>query len=137
MSHCCSSNSPIDNSSRRHHCPVNGREYKSVSTTTILHHITNPWHWQTIDQSYYYCDDPDCNVVYFGEDNSVINTSALRDPSGVKQKFINPTICYCFGVTLDTANPEIKDFIKQKTKEKQCACEIRNPSGRCCLKDFP
>jgi len=137
MSHCCSSNSPIDNSSRRHHCPVNGREYKSVSTTTILHHITNPWHWQTIDQSYYYCDDPDCNVVYFGEDNSIIDISTLRDSIGVKQKFKNPTICYCFGVTLDTANPEIKDFIKQKTKEKQCACEIRNPSGRCCLKDFP
>jgi len=24
-----------------------------------------------------------------------------------------------------------------KTKQKSCACEIRNPSGKCCLADFP
>ena len=134
---CCSSENSIDKSSRRHHCPVNGQEYKSISAKTILHHISNPWQWQVLDQFYYYCDDLECRVVYFGEDDSVLNTSALRNPVDVKQKFKNPTICYCFGVTLDKANAEIKDFIKQKTKEKQCACEVRNPSGRCCLKDFP
>lgn len=137
MSDCCSSKHSIDKSPKRHHCPVNGEEYQSISATTILHHITKPWQWQALDQSYYYCDDPECKVAYFGEDNSVINTSDLRNSIDIKQKFKNPTICYCFGVTLDTANPEIKEFIIRKTKEKQCACEVRNPSGRCCLKDFP
>jgi len=30
----------------------------------------------------------------------------------------------------------IKAFVVQQTKEKLCACESRNPSGRCCLADF-
>ena len=35
------------------------------------------------------------------------------------------------------ANKEIKDFVIKSTKEKTCACTTRNPSGKCCLKDFP
>jgi len=30
----------------------------------------------------------------------------------------------------------IKAFVIQQTKEGLCACESRNPSGRCCLADF-
>ena len=33
-------------------------------------------------------------------------------------------------------NLEIVEFVKRETKSKSCACETRNPSGRCCLSDF-
>ena len=138
MSHCCTSTHLVDNASKRYRCPVNGQEYKPVSLTTILHNITEPWQFHDGEQGYYFCDDPECEVVYFGQDNSVINISALRVPVGIKQKSKDATLCYCFGVTLNAfiANPELKAFVIEKTKEKQCACDIRNPSGRCCLKEF-
>ncbi len=139
MSNCCSSTLSTDHAPKRYCCPVNGQEYKHVSLTTVLHHIAEPWQFHTQKQAYYFCDDPKCDVVYFGQDDSVIHASALREPVGVKQQSENATLCYCFGVTRDAfiANPELKTFVVEKTKEKQCACDIRNPSGRCCLSEFP
>jgi hypothetical protein len=48
-------------------------------------------------------------------------------------------LCYCFGVTKADArsDPGIKKFVMAQTKLGLCACEMRNPSGRCCLPDFP
>ncbi len=139
MSDFCSLTHTVDNASKRYCCPVNGKRYKHVSLTTVLHNVADPWQLHNENQDYYFCDDPKCDVVYFGQDDSVITTSALRTPVGVKQKPNNATLCYCFGVTRDAfvADPKLKAFVMKKTKEKQCACDIRNPSGRCCLKEFP
>lgn len=139
MSDCCSTSSRANSAPRKYQCPVNGKEYSSVSSTTIMHHIKQPWDWVTKDQGYYFCDDPECEVVYFGQDNSVIERKALRTEVGVKQKSTNALLCYCFGLNKSDAatHPEAKAFIVRKTKEHTCACEIRNPSGKCCLKDFP
>ena len=104
-----------------------------------MHHIKEPWHWQGNSQSYYFCDNPECNVVYFGQDNSVIEKTDVRTSVGVKEKLGDSLVCYCFGVTADeaSANPEAKAFVIDKTKSHICECEVRNPSGKCCLKDFP
>ena len=123
----------------RHRCPVNGMEYKEVGARTILHHIKEPWAWEERTQAYYFCEDPECDVVYFGQDESVIDKSELRTSVGIKEKSVTSLVCYCFGVSFHEAsrNPEIKQFVTEKTKGSVCACEVRNPSGRCCLKDFP
>ena len=120
-------------------CPANGKAYLSVEPRTISHHLKQPWKWQAIKQGYYFCSDPECDVVYFGEDGSMIKTSELRTVVGVKEMKPDSIICYCYGVTLGEAksDPAIKDFVIQKTKLDECACDSRNPSGRCCLKDFP
>jgi hypothetical protein len=34
-------------------------------------------------------------------------------------------------------NPGTREFVVEQTKLKHCACEVQNPSGKCCLKDFP
>ena len=140
MGDCCSSTSCATNSPPpKAKCPVNGKEYSPVSPTTIKHHIAEPWNWFTKTQGYYFCDDPDCDVVYFGEDSSLIRKSDLRTEVGVKGKSPDRLICYCFGVSMSQANSDsnIKSFVMQETKEHTCACETRNPSGKCCLKDFP
>ena len=63
--------------------------------------------------------------------------SELR--SAIKEYNEDRLICYCYGVTMKQAstNSNIKPFVIQETKEDSCACETRNPSGRCCLKNFP
>ncbi len=150
MSDCCSTNNTPDNSTGRtapnkHICPVNGKPYTKIPRHTIFHHLKQPWLWSHDDkeheeQNYYFCDDPDCDVVYFAEDNRVIYSSQLRTKVGIKERDnSNELVCYCFGVTFSDAqlSDAPKAFVIEKTKQKICACETRNPSGRCCLKDFP
>lgn len=138
MSKNCHSECVTESPSRTHVCPVNGQEYKSVGLKTILHHINSPWNWVEKQQAYYFCDDPECDVVYFGEDNSVITKTEVRTVVGVKE--CNPDVftCYCFGVSNLEAqqHPAIREFIVDKTKAGYCSCDTSNPSGRCCLKDF-
>jgi hypothetical protein len=122
----------------RYRCPVNGREYPRVKTRTLLHHVKQPWELPLSAQGYYFCDDPDCDVVYFGQDDSVVNKEKVR--TRVWQKAADPgsDVCYCFGVSREQAkkNKAITQFIAEQTKKGNCACTTRNPSGRCCLKDF-
>ncbi|WP_425559234.1 putative iron-sulfur cluster-binding metallochaperone [Kistimonas scapharcae] len=138
MSDCCSASCNPKPFPKKHRCPANGKEYASVSSTTIKHHIKEPWLWNAKDQGYFFCSDPDCSVVYFGQDNSVIEKAAVRTEVGVKEKSENGLVCYCYGVTKSEAknNPQTRQFVIKETRQQQCACETRNPSGKCCLADF-
>lgn len=137
MTDCCSPSDKPQGPNKKHKCPESGKLYSSVPASTIFHHISEPWKWSSKDQNYYFCDDPKCDVVYFGEDNSVIYKSSLRTKVGVKEDNPDVLICYCFGISkADSSSKRIKDFVVKNTKEKICACTTRNPSGRCCLKDF-
>lgn len=138
MSDCCASSCTANNKPKKHCCPVNGKQYTEVAARTIMHHIKNAWQWQNKDQGYYFCEDPACDVVYFGEDDSVILKSQLHTTVGIKESSPDTLLCYCFGVTKADAliNPRIKDYVVKMTKEGICSCETSNPSGRCCLKNF-
>ncbi len=139
MSECCSNTCSDPFLPTRGKCPVNGKEYAAVSTQTIKHHLSKPWQQPLKKQAYFFCSDPACDVVYFGEDGSVIEQSALRTNVGLKSPSEASTLCYCFGITVGEAqaNPELKRFVIEETRQNACACETRNPSGRCCLGDFP
>ncbi len=147
MSDCCSSNnSPSDDAGHhvapnKHICPVNGKPYTKVPAHTLFHHLKQPWLWKgDLSQQYYFCDDSACEVAYFSEANDIIDKSKLRTIIGIKeQNNDDALVCYCFGVTYaeSRANKGVKDFVVDMTKQKKCACDTRNPSGRCCLKDFP
>ena len=137
MTNCCFSSERSKVQPKKYKCPVNGKLYKSVLPTTILHHINEPWNWQSKQQGYYFCEDPDCEVVYFAEDDSIIRQSSLRTEVGIKVSNPDSLVCYCFGISkADSSSQEIKEFVIKNTKDKKCACTTRNPSGRCCLKDF-
>ncbi|MDP2804545.1 MAG: hypothetical protein Q8O24_01255 [Gallionellaceae bacterium] len=120
-------------------CPSCGGEHTEVSARTIAHHIKQSWQWGEHAQKYFFCDNPHCDVVYFGENNITILMPQLRTKVGIKERSDEALLCYCFGVTrTDVMNdPCIKDFVVEKTKQKICSCETSNPSGRCCLKQFP
>lgn len=145
MSDCCgdscSNNSANEKNSlpRKFVCPVNAQQYIEVAKKTILQHVKSPWKNPLQEDKYYFCDDPDCDVVYFGFNGSVINKSELRTIVGRKEKSDEELVCYCFGVSKKLArqSPDIKIYVTQQTKENNCSCDVKNPSGRCCLKDFP
>lgn len=105
---------------------------------TVLHHVKTSWDWMPTAKRYYFCDDPNCDVAYFGDDDSVILKSQLRTRIGVKEQSGDSLLCYCFGVSRSdfARNPSTKDFVVEQTKAGRCSCDTSNPSGRCCLKDF-
>jgi len=135
---CCSSMCKPSQATK-HKCPVNKKLYSSISTRTVTHHVCKSWELKTDGKDYYFCDDPECDVVYFSDDDSIITKSQLRNQVGIKTNSSNSMLCYCYGITkADFAeNPSIKDFVIQQTKAGLCSCETSNPSGRCCLKEFP
>lgn len=139
MSTCCSKTNSTDSLPKKSVCPANGKEYGLVSTETIKHHIKSPWVWQSMEQGYYFCSDPDCPVVYFGQDNSVIKSDDLRTEVGIKSKSSDALICYCYGITKADANNDqlARQFVAEQKTSGSCACKARNPSGKCCLADFP
>lgn len=140
MSSCCSTeSSTCSTASRKRPCPSDGAECVEVKPATIVHHLKAPWTHTLGEQKYYFCESPDCDVVYFGEDDSVISVSDIRGDIGQKRTDKERLLCYCFGVTQHDAetDPTAKAFVIQQTREAVCACDRRNPSGRCCLKDFP
>ena len=71
MTDCCVSKTSDRDPPKRLRCPINGKEYGSVGYKTILHHLSEPWNNALIKQGYYFCSDADCEVVYFGQDNTL------------------------------------------------------------------
>ncbi|MFT4562914.1 MAG: hypothetical protein ACI9BW_002665, partial [Gammaproteobacteria bacterium] len=80
-----------------------------------------------------------CDVIYFGQDDDTISIAQIRTVVGAKEKTENGLICYCFGISKReaAASSKTKAYVVKQTKDNECACEVRNPFGRCCLKDFP
>lgn len=139
MTLCCTSS---NNTPSKAACPVNGQLYPQVSRRTVLHQIRQPWRRELTAQVYYFCDDPNCDVVYFGSDQRVILRDEMRQAVGQKSTAADKPVCYCFDILLADLQTErdqiaLKAFITEQTKNSACDCEIRNPSGKCCLKDFP
>jgi hypothetical protein len=139
MDDCCANNVNSANYPKSHTCPENGKSYHYVKRKTVLHHIVHPWRRSLPEQGYYFCSDPNCDIVYFGQDNTMIHADSVRTTVWQKSGGVENPFCYCFGVTKKQAcaDKNIKAFIIAQTKNFICSCETSNPSGRCCLKDFP
>ncbi len=124
---CCET---LTNPHKKHLCPVDGNLYPFVTTKTIKHQLKTPWLWDDNNQPYFYCDNNNCDVVYFSADGDLILNKDM--------KIETPLLCYCFGISQkDYVNsPSLKQFVVSQTKQKLCACDTANPSGKCCLKHF-
>ncbi|MDH5516258.1 MAG: hypothetical protein OEY36_00390 [Gammaproteobacteria bacterium] len=144
MSDCCSTQNQTmpepKHKSDKQLCPVCANKCLSVEIKTMLQHIKSPWQYSlTGQQPFFYCSSALCDVVYFSTDGTAINKPDIRQEIGVKEKNDNALICFCFGVTKAQAasDKKIKEFVVNQTRLSLCACDTSNPSGRCCLKDFP
>ncbi len=137
MSDCCSQASKTEHP-KRLKCPVSGKECAAVGVKTLLHHLKRPWHQNLKEQEYYYCSDPNCDVIYFGQNTTICTQQALRTTVGLKLAGGDRVLCYCFDIKASDYEKDrtLKAFVLEQTKSGSCACDIQNPSGKCCLKDF-
>jgi len=133
---CCSSSQAQPN---KRSCPGHGGACGEVSYTTLSHHIKQPWRLTEKTRRFFFCDDPDCDIIYFDDENWQVQQSDVRTNIGAKDTSGEAMVCYCYGVTRTDAlkDADIKKFVMDRTKQKLCSCQTQNPSGQCCLKNFP
>lgn len=92
--------------------------------------------------SYLFCRSPECDVVYFSTD-IVFRKADVKVRVGLKEKEGSVPLCYCFDYTREDVERDLKKYgrteiperIKAEISAGLCACEVKNPSGRCCLGD--
>jgi hypothetical protein len=97
---------------------------------------------QVQDVKYLFCRTQTCPVVYFSDDSEqTFTVQQVREQVYQKEPEAEDVfICYCFRHTvgdLHDASPEdraaIVDNINIGIMARQCACDLRNPQGSCCL----
>jgi hypothetical protein len=81
--------------------------------------------------------------VYFS-DQAVFRKPDLKVRVGVKETADPIPLCYCFDYSREDVRQDIEtagmtrvlDDIKAEVQGGFCACEVKNPSGACCLGDI-
>jgi hypothetical protein len=118
-------------------CPTNGQPGKPVDTLTLKAMLNRPLS-EIRNVRYRFCPDPECPTVYYSEDGLQVFTEAdLRER--VYQKHLDEAdglVCYCFRHTVGEVRERgvaVVEAINAGIKKGQCACDIRNPQGSCCL----
>ena len=93
-------------------------------------------------RDYLFCPSEKCSVVYFTADHSeAYGLSDVRERVYQKEpEADNVSICYCFRHTVgevraarDEARQLLLQDIRDGIQRGQCACDVRNPQGSCCL----
>lgn len=123
-------------------CPVNGARSKRVDRL-IVRSLARCLPLGMSDAPYYFCEAKDCDVVYFcaSPQMPVFRRKDLLVRVGVKETEDPIPVCYCFGFTrkdieneiIETGSSTIAGRIAGEVKSGNCACEVKNPSGKCCL----
>ncbi len=118
-------------------CPASGFEGKPVDWTTVsalAKRRVPP------KQEFRLCRDAECEVVYYGSVGTVLATSDLNVQPGFKDGS-DGLLCYCFEhrradiarELSETGESDVLGSIEREVRAGNCACEVRNPSGKCCL----
>lgn len=137
MSDCCASNPKKINTQT---CPQCNTACKHVAMLTLYHQVKFPENLNIISDDYYFCSAKDCATAYFSMTGNRISKQQLTS----HQAILSDKLCYCFDIAtadyltaLNTKQAEaIKNFVIERTKSGECACELKNPSGQCCLAKF-
>ncbi len=142
MSECCSVNHPLPAAPGVMNCPVSGTRSKQVDLLTVKSLVRHLEFAMPATQ-YYFCASPGCDVVYFPSNPRAPSFSRddLLVRVGAKEPNEEATVCYCFGISRRhireeveaTGGSSVAQKIKAEIQAGRCACEVKNPSGKCCL----
>ena len=141
MSDCCSVKAPAIPATAMA-CPECGGRSKQVGIVTVKSLVRHlPFGMDSAQ--YYFCESPACDVVYFPSNAQAptFRRNELLVRVGLKEAHDPITLCYCFGVSRADIVDEVRQNGKSALAERvraevqagNCACELKNPSGKCCL----
>lgn len=123
-------------------CPTCDRKGKKVGTIT-LKAILDVSLLALRDVSYLFCRTAECEVVYFAADGKQSFTKHQLRVLVHQKEPADETVlvCYCFrhspatirAELMTTGHSTVIEEINGGINAGQCACEVRNPQGSCCL----
>ena len=122
-------------------CPVCGLRGKPVKGQTVKAILSVSLR-EVQDVEYLFCKTQNCPVVYFSPDGEQVFTiEQVRESVYQKEPESDDVFaCYCFRHTVGdirAASTESRkanlDDINTGIIAGQCACDLRNPQGSCCL----
>ena len=122
-------------------CPECGKTAKPVQGQTVKALLSVSLR-EVRDVEYLFCRTQTCAVVYFSPDSEqTFTVEHVRERVYQKEPDADDVwVCYCFRHTMGAvraASPEtraaIVDDINKGINTGQCACDLRNPQGSCCL----
>lgn len=145
MESCCTNSSEIK-SNESVFCKLCRNDGRKVDSITVKALLKEGKLYNFIPNcQYYYCETIDCDTVYFTSvTETYFSTSDIKTEIALKNRKRNGYLCFCFGHTFKEIKKEIKtkgetdiaERIAERVKLKSCACEVKNPSGRCCLSEI-
>lgn len=139
MSDCCQPAS-VDSKAP---CPGCGHLGLPVGERTVAA-IVRPEQHALSGRRARFCRTPECAVLYYASDGpGVVEKSLAQVRIGLKDPEDPSPLCYCFGFdraavrqeVAATGDSSIPARIAAEVKAGRCACDVRNPSGVCCLGD--
>ena len=113
--------------------PVQGQTVKALLAVTLR---------DVRGVEYLFCRTQTCPVVYFSPDSEqTFTVDQVRERVYQKEPSADDVlVCYCFKHTvaeIRNASPEARAAmvhdINTGIQANQCACDLRNPQGSCCL----
>ena len=122
-------------------CPECGKIGKSIQGQTVKALLSVSLR-QVQDVKYFFCRSQTCSVVYFSADGEqTFAVEQLRERVYQKEPEAEDVlICYCFHHAVgklraasSKSRIAIVDDINAGINAGQCACDLRNPQGSCCL----
>jgi hypothetical protein len=124
-------------------CSMCEKEGRPVELQTVVHQVKHE-HFDCVNgESYRFCADRSCRVVYYGDEGTRFTVDDVRELVTTKTQGDARPICCCFGFSEGDARKEIEHTgqstipatVSGLIKAGMCACEVRNPAGSCCLGD--
>ena len=116
-------------------CPECGKKGHSVKNETMIHHVKDIS--KISDGKYSFCNNPECDVVYFKGDNT-FTVDMVNKEIGLKDSSSDQgTICYCYGYPKsELFEKNLTDKINIRIDNYGSRCDLRNPNGKCCIDDI-
>ena len=122
-------------------CPECGKTGKPVGTQTVKALLSITLR-KVQETNYLFCRTPTCPIVYFVADGKqTFLAQEVRERVFQKEPDAEAVlVCYCFHHTVGTLRAASQEGRKAIIEDinigistGQCACNLRNPQGFCCL----
>jgi len=144
MSSCCSGDAcelPKATATGSEACPRCGAVGRPVADETILAILKPGQVGALLAAERRFCKTPRCDVLYYAGDGHLVEKGAAKIRVGIKETDAPVPLCYCFGFSradvrrqvADRGESDIPARIAAEVRAGRCSCEVKNPSGQCCL----
>jgi len=111
-------------------CKIKGSK---VQKDTMMHHVKDISRISNVN--YLYCSTPECDTIYYG-DGEIFTEQMINKEVGLKKNSSpQSAICFCYNyLKTELYEPSVIKKINIRIDNYGSRCDLRSPSGECCLK---